>query len=1158
MTKPAKNHEIFVKDPRSSKLPNEGVAKLKSVGGSGVLGEELSMFVCEGQYAKGLEMVLQTFLNNVEKDNQPAVWISGFYGSGKSHLVKVLRYLWTNETLPDGRSARDISVLAQNVKDLLKELDTVGKQKGGLFAAAGILESAPADQLPSGILSIVYESLDLPTDVATAEFVLWMRRKGLEAKVKADIEAAGFVYEDELDAFRVSPDIAESIRKHEPTLGKTADDVLDKLNTQFPKDVAVDIDRMVKSINLALTDRFGGKFPCTLLVLDEAQQSLGIDPDRSFTFEKCVEALSSRLKGRLIVVATGQSMLSAGTANLPKLQDRFTRLLHLQDNDIETVIRKVVLQKRPDMKAAVQDLVNTSEGEITRQLQGTRIEATPTDKERYVEDYPLLPVRQRFWEKSLRNIDTGLTGQLRTQLRITHDAVATVADRALGTVIPADLLFDQLADGLVEKGILDRERHNMIQRLRASTNADDKLAGRLYSLIFMIGKINHETRDKPGDLGIRATPGVLADLLVEDLKAGGSELRERIPKILAAHEAKGALLRVGEEYRLQTPESAAWEQLFRQRLTSLLNNDGEISYLRGELIRREVGAMIDDVPLMHGKSKIRRRIEASFTDTPPASDSGVPVWVRTEWDISSKNALMEAHAAGVTSPRVTVFIPKVGHDELKQALAEAKAAEQTLQERGTPTTAAGLEARDAISSRKTLAEQHCRELLVQQILKDTKVILAGSEEFIGITLGDKIRSAAEASLARLYPSFTIGDSDKWEEVFKQAKGGSGSPLHLVNYNGDPEKHPVCRAILDEVGAGKKGSELVKKFTAPPYGWSVNAVNAAVMVLLSAGLLRASRNGQAVLRQALEQSTIGPTEFRVDHPPIAAGDKVKLRGLFQKVGVKCQNNDEVETKAGEFLAGMVTLAQNAGGDAPLPELPNLNYIKALQSSFGNEQLSEILQQSATLDADITAWTNRAKLAKQRLPRWQSLLTLLSHAEKGGLSESADVRAQVNAILQHRQLLDPTDPVPTLASKIGAALRAKLTTLAADAASVHQQHADALNKDATWTALGEKDAPARDAIAASRRLAPPAKVVAGTEEQLIDALNARSLTSWSELSSAIPGQFDAARLDAARALEPKAQSVKLPSATIKSKEELSAWLKQVETVVSDKLATGPVII
>jgi len=982
-----------------------------------------------------------------------------------------------------------------------------------------------------------------------------MRRKGLEEKVRKDILAAGLKYEEEIEDFLVSGDVAASLQKHDKALGRDAEEVLVKLNNQFPKDVTIDIDHMIKCIERALADRFAGKFPCSLLILDEAQQYINTDSDRGYKLQLVVEALSSRLCGKLIVVATGQSALNTSPL-LSKLQDRFTRVLHLQDNDIETVIRKVVLQKKPDKKANVQEVLSSSEGEITRQLQGTRIEATVTDKERYVEDYPVLPVRQRFWEKVLRNMDTGLTGQLRTQLRITHEAVRSVADKPLGHVIPADILFDQLADALVEKNLLDRERHNMIQRLRTSVSADDQLAGRLFALIFMIAKINQSTRDTPGDLGIRATPGVLSDLLVEDLKAGGTGMRERVPRILAEHEAKGSLLRVGEEYRLQTPESAAWEQSYRQRLVGLMNNDGEIAFLRGELFRREIGSMLDDVVLRQGKSKVKRDIQVSFTDTPPATDVAVPVWVRTGWDVSEKPVLNEAHTAGVQSPRVTIFIPFEAKDELKLALAAAKAAELTLQERGTPTTLAGIEAHDAITSRRTLAEQEAKRLLYQQILPHAKVILAGSEEFPGITLTDKARAAAEAALARLYPGFAIADSDRWSEVFKQAKAGGGSPLQVVNHNGDPEKHPVCKAILDEIGPGKKGQDIIGKFTKAPFGWDVEAIRAGIMVLIASGLLRASRNGQPVLRQAIEQGAVGPLELRVDHPPISAGDKIKLRGLYQKVAVKCASNDDVEAKANEFLAAVHNLTESAGGDAPLPERPNLAPLKALQSIAGNEQLTAILAASAQLEKDIANWQKRKQLIDQRLPRWDKLQSLLKHA--AGLPGTAEVQTQADAIRDHRQLLDTTDPVPHLCATLYSALHKQFDILSKQAEETYQKQLDGLAADDSWMKLGVKNLPAREAIAQRHRLAPPPVPVIGTEDHLIAELYSRSLDGWQELTAALPTRFEQARRDAARELEPKAQHVRLPSATIKSKEDLAVWLKTAEQTIAAKLSEGPVIL
>ena len=101
-----------------------------------VLRWELQSFVCDGQYARGLERILDSFLRNLGQAQQPAAWVSGFYGSGKSHLVRVLEYLWRDVELPDGERARDLVTLTDDVRDNLTELSTAGKRLGGLWSAA--------------------------------------------------------------------------------------------------------------------------------------------------------------------------------------------------------------------------------------------------------------------------------------------------------------------------------------------------------------------------------------------------------------------------------------------------------------------------------------------------------------------------------------------------------------------------------------------------------------------------------------------------------------------------------------------------------------------------------------------------------------------------------------------------------------------------------------------------------------------------------------------------------------------------------------------------------------------------------------------------------------------------------------------------------------
>ena len=63
-----------------------------------------------GQYKRGLTRILESYLGNTDSTNQPAAWVSGFFGSGKSHLLKMLRHLWVNTRFEsDGATARELA-----------------------------------------------------------------------------------------------------------------------------------------------------------------------------------------------------------------------------------------------------------------------------------------------------------------------------------------------------------------------------------------------------------------------------------------------------------------------------------------------------------------------------------------------------------------------------------------------------------------------------------------------------------------------------------------------------------------------------------------------------------------------------------------------------------------------------------------------------------------------------------------------------------------------------------------------------------------------------------------------------------------------------------------------------------------------------------------
>jgi hypothetical protein len=106
-----KNRELFLRDPASSALMNNGQARINDGQTEQellTLREELVNFVCEGQYEDGAIRILESYIRHFSGTSQPAAWVSGFFGSGKSHLLKMLCHLWVDTEFPDGSRARSL------------------------------------------------------------------------------------------------------------------------------------------------------------------------------------------------------------------------------------------------------------------------------------------------------------------------------------------------------------------------------------------------------------------------------------------------------------------------------------------------------------------------------------------------------------------------------------------------------------------------------------------------------------------------------------------------------------------------------------------------------------------------------------------------------------------------------------------------------------------------------------------------------------------------------------------------------------------------------------------------------------------------------------------------------------------------------------------
>ena len=175
------------------------------------------------------------------------------------------------------------------------------------------------------------------------------------------------------------------------------------------------------------------------------------------------EAVSKQLDSHVMIVGAGQSALT-DVPLLQKLMDRFTIRVPLSDADVETVTRKVLLQKKPTSVGDVRALLDKHAGEVSRQLQGTRIGESRRGPRRHRRRLPaaagspallgeLLPA-----DRCRRHAQPAALAASHHSRRGREGSPSA----PLGAVVAGDELFEALAPEMVNTGVLLREINERI------------------------------------------------------------------------------------------------------------------------------------------------------------------------------------------------------------------------------------------------------------------------------------------------------------------------------------------------------------------------------------------------------------------------------------------------------------------------------------------------------------------------------------------------------------------------------------------------------------------------------------------------------------------------------------------------------------------------
>lgn len=1152
-----KNRDVFDKDIDAFSLENQGVAKVDEALDEQqrqTLRFELETFVCKGHYEEGLHRILESFADTLRKKHEsPPAWVSGFFGSGKSHLVKMARALWTNEAFADGRTPRDIARLPASVADALKELDTLARQRKTILrAASGTLSQGEGDSIRKAVLSIVFKAVGLPSKFDEARALLWLHHEGIDNAVRDALAGKGRDLVRELRDLTVSSHLHDAILAAKPSLARDAFELGDKL-AQFAVKGDITQDEFLTYFREAASG--DSEMPVFLLVLDELQQYIADSAERAMRVQEVIESLSKNFDGRVMVIATGQSALT-GTPVLSKLLGRFPVQVQLSDSDVEEVLRETVLKKKASASQPLKDLFSPSGclGEIAAHLRDSAFAHRRDDEGLLGPSYPLLPTRQRLWERVLATTDTTGTGvQLRSQLRLAFDAVRKSKDALLGHIVGGDFIYDEIRMRLRQSSQISAETANAIDRLDGAKDERSRLKARVLKAVFLLTRITNSVQDT----GLHTDAQSIADVLVDDLTGHSSTLRGNVTTALDELVDKDRLLmRVSagglEEYRLQTKESADWFAYQRGEEDALRSDPSAYESKIREQLMQLAGEQVRKLAIPQGTSREIRRLKI-HTDpiAAPKPESDIPVWLRSDIDgTQAKEVLADATRAGINSAIVFAHVALPRKDELVRAIITREAAERTLGHFGEPQTPEGQEARNALAKQKHDADESV-DALIGQALEQAQVVQGGGQVVDeGNTLDDRLKKAGTDATARLFRKFNMVDAPGWGKALEDAQRGLANALEKVGHAGAPETHPAAQEILAFIGSSApKGSKLRERFMGEPYGWSQDAVDALLATLFHVGQLRiVNASGAPWPPGKFIVRDVTSSTFSRETSPLSNEEKSAIARL-----VKCKR-DEAEARAPEFVTKLKDALDRATGAAPRPEARPSSLIDELAATFGRDlvkRLAEEEKAAAQLLAGLEA--QAAKIA-QREPQWQQLNDLLNHMN--GLSEAAALTTERDAIRDGRLLLDDPDKVAPLVHRAADALRAAVNKHVGAYRTEYDRCTKELEAAPQWGKLAPED---RAAILRDVQLSAPENTPKlGTLAELLDSLAICSPQRWTEKRDALGGQLARALTLAAQKLEPKVQPVTPPHRILRDEADLDAWLAEMRTSIMEKLRNGPVQI
>ena len=517
------------------------------------LEQELSEYII----TKELRRHFRTFFDNYTKAiDQPTdkigVWISGFFGSGKSHFLKILSYLLSNQEVCGKRAIDyfadkfdDPMMYAQAVKSVSVPTQSI------LF---NIDIEGPLTKDKTAVLRVFAKMFYnhcgfYGDDLKIAKLERFIEKQGKTQQFREAFEKVnGAPWTETRDSFAFFED--DIVSALQSTLGMSEQAARNWFNGEETNELS--IAQLVADIQEYVDGK--GKDFRLLFMVDEVGQYIGDDGDLMINLQSLVEEIGIRCHGKVWVMVTSQEAIDSVvhiTGNdFSKIQGRFNTRLSLSSSSVDEVIKKRVLAKT-DAADQLLRMVYDKEHAVLKNLYTFNNPVLDikgfTDGAEFSATFPFVPYQFIVIQKVLAEIrkhgNSGkhLSGGERSMLSGFQEAAQDVKDKDENALVPFHLFYNTVHT------FLESPIRRVIDRCQTAADNHDGLEQQDVSVLKLLYLVRYIE-------DIKANIDNISILMIDDIRTDKIALRASVSASLERLLSQNYISRNGDTYAFLTDE----------------------------------------------------------------------------------------------------------------------------------------------------------------------------------------------------------------------------------------------------------------------------------------------------------------------------------------------------------------------------------------------------------------------------------------------------------------------------------------------------------------------------------------------------------------------------------------------------------------------------